>query len=235
MDRAFEKLGIYDFFGIWIPGALTVTYYLFTLRDCFYQILTFLGINQNGLDSGVLIALLYTAVAYIVGVILHELGKIFADFISLFDFSNVNKRIKNRNLKERPNWYRVFRKIDYEYQEALAQNGITDMDNIIGFDKAISYLKYNETISTKRIDTYHAVYALSRSLCLCFIGHSVCIWLSLLCNNNILSCICIFIVDCSCVLLFIIRTYRYFHTWVKNVYIQYYQALSKTQSKTFIW
>lgn len=35
MDKVLEKFGIYDFLGIWGPGALTVTYYVLTMHDCF--------------------------------------------------------------------------------------------------------------------------------------------------------------------------------------------------------
>ena len=33
MDTIAEKFSLYDFIGIWGPGAVTVTYYLFTTRS----------------------------------------------------------------------------------------------------------------------------------------------------------------------------------------------------------
>lgn len=33
MSGALEKLGIYDFMGIWGPGAITVTYFWFILEE----------------------------------------------------------------------------------------------------------------------------------------------------------------------------------------------------------
>lgn len=90
MDKAFEKHGIYDFFGIWIPGAITVTYYLFTLRVFFYHFFSRLRIEQNGLSGNFLLIILYTAIAYLVGVILHELGKIIVDKTSFMQISGTN-------------------------------------------------------------------------------------------------------------------------------------------------
>lgn len=207
MDKAFEKLGIYDFFGIWIPGALTVTYYLFTLRDFFYHLFSHLRIEQNGLSGNFLLIILYTAIAYLVGVILHELGKIIVDKTSFMRISGINKSVTK---DKQPFYLKLpnMKKIRSEYTQALIQNDII-IDDLVDFDKAISYLKYNNTINTKRIDTYHAVYALSRSLCLCFLGHSVLLTLNLIisyCHNwSIKPSGWIIVIDIVLLLLFFIR------------------------------
>ena len=241
MDKAFERSGLYGFFGIWIPGALTVTYYLFTMREFFYKVFTHLEIKQNGFTGDFLIIILYTAIAYIIGVILHEAGKLIADTFNCFSFQLINTRNNISSLRH-PKIFHILYRIRYEYKQELDNNGI-DIDKVVNFDRAISYLKYDEGTSTKRIDTYHAVYALSRSLCLCFLGHIV---LSLIviaiillpCYLNNWDCkpyIYFCVIDFILLLLFFLRTYRYFHTWVKNVYIQYYTAISINQSKQLIW
>ncbi len=244
MDKAFEKLGLYDFFGIWIPGALTVTYYLFTLRDYFYHIFSFLKISQNGIPSYLLIIILYTAVAYIVGVILHEIGKIIADITTIFNFHTINSRIKNLSVSKCPRT-NVFKRIQYEYKNSLEKNDIK-LENIVDFDKAISYLKYNGRITTKRIDTYHAIYALSRSLSLCFLGHLL-LLLFIIIKTSIIAIIntielwvlvpyaFLCIIDITLLFLFFLRTYRYFHSWIKNIFIQYYKNIYQNQSNQLIW
>lgn len=232
MDKAFDKFGIYDFFGIWIPGALTVTYYLFTLRDFFYHFFELFGIKQNGLSGDFLIIILYTAVAYFAGVILHEAGKIIADFTKCFNFSSINSRC-NLAISERPKFFHIFKRIKFEYKHTLNDNGI-NIDTLNSFDKAISCLKFGKNINTKRIDTYHSVYALSRSLCLCFLGHIIlysvyAIWAC--CGNwSVKPNLWLIIFDIIAIALFFIRTYRYFHTWVKNVYLQYQHELSSVQN-----
>lgn len=132
MDKAFEKLGIYDFFGIWIPGALTVTYYLFTLRDFFYHLFSHLRIEQNGLSGNFLLIILYTAIAYLVGVILHELGKIIVDKTSFMRISGINISVTK---DKQPFYLKLpnMKKIRSEYTQALIQNDII-IDDLVDFD-----------------------------------------------------------------------------------------------------
>lgn len=227
MDKAFEKFGIYDFLGIWIPGALTVTYYLFTLRIYTNKIFGCFDIDLSGIPINFLLVILYTAVAYFLGVILHEVGKILADFIPCFRTDDINTRIYKKVIHKRPNG--LFRKIKYEYQQVLMQNNtLPDNKNkgeVIEFDKAISSLKYDKNISTKRIDTYHSVYALSRSLCLCFLGHAI---ILVFVHWNLF----LLITDAIMALLFFERSYRYFHSWVKNVYLQYYKSIEDSRNES---
>lgn len=227
MDKVFEKFGIYDFLGIWIPGALTVTYYLFTLRASMEILFSCFDIDLSGMPIEFILVILYTAVAYFLGVILHEVGKILADFIPCFRTYDTNTRIYKKVIHKRPNG--LFRRIKYEYQQALMQNNIVhDNKNeveVIEFEKAISSLKYDKNNSTKRIDMYHSVYALSRSLCLCFLGHAI---ILAFVHWNLF----LLITDAIMALLFFERSYRYFHSWVKNVYLQYYKSIEDSRNES---
>lgn len=76
MGEALKKFGIYDFMGIWGPGALTVAYYSFTLGKQIQMFLNHSDIVELSMSERYTFLLLYTAVAYTIGIILHELGKI---------------------------------------------------------------------------------------------------------------------------------------------------------------
>ena len=90
MDSIFNKFGIYDFMGIWGPGAIFVTYFSLTLHDPILYFLRSNGVSNPGFSDSYLFIILYTAIAYMVGVVLHELGRLFADVFNIFRASQVN-------------------------------------------------------------------------------------------------------------------------------------------------
>lgn len=226
MNSAFEKFGIYDFMGIWGPGALTVTYYLFTLRASIDVVLSYFDIDLSGIPIKSILIILYTAGAYLLGVVLHELGKIIIDAFPCFCLSDINTRIYQKDIKRCPKIL-LLKRIKYEHQQAHKKYGIVvNRDNkAVEFEKAICFLKYDKNVSTRRIDTYHSVYALSRSLCLCFLSHLIIV-------SHTTQNLYLLFTDLILVFLFFIRTYRYFHSWVKNVYIQYYTTVASKHNET---
>ena len=223
MDKTLEKFGIYDFMGIWGPGALTVTYYFITLRLIFNSMITVHDTTNYFLTQKQLLIILYTAVSYFLGVVFHEVGKLLCDSIEIFQTEKFIIRIKKCNNIEKKKWFTPFKNIKYEVCTAFNQFGLqrifNNLENI-GFEKAISTLKYNNEIRTNRIDTYHSVYALSRSLCICFICNILLLFLEAIAFKVKLN-LWFVIADILFAALFYIRTYRYFHSWVKNVYLQY--------------
>lgn len=90
MDSIFNKFGIYDFMGIWGPGAIFVTYFSLTLHDPILYFLRSNGVSNPGFSDSHLVIIVYTAIAYMVGVILHELGRLFADVFNIFRATQVN-------------------------------------------------------------------------------------------------------------------------------------------------
>lgn len=225
MDSIFQKFGIYDFMGIWGAGALSVTYFFLTIcKDIFSLDVFSLPVY--------IIVILYTAGAYIVGVILHELGKILFDFLPYFNADNIKQRM-NVKFQKRPNFI-PFNIIKHEYLSAINDTLTAEEYKEVKFDKALSYLKYKDNINTRRIDTYHSIYALARSLCLCFLMHAIIIFLT----SHFFEEIDIsmekffFVLDIVLVALFYIRAYRYYHSWVKNIFIQYNFLIKETSEKT---
>lgn len=78
MDGIFGKFSLYDFMGIWGPGAISLFYFSFTVNDHITSFLESCNITWPSLSETPLLILLYTIVAYIIGMVLHELGHWFS-------------------------------------------------------------------------------------------------------------------------------------------------------------
>lgn len=95
--------------------------------------------------------------------------------------------------------------------------------DLVDFDKELfrqkrSRMKYDKGVDMRRIDLYHSVYALSRSLTLSFFIHFIMV---IACKPHFLSVERIMIVDGILVIVFFERAYRYYRSWIKNTFIQY--------------
>ena len=219
MDKVLEKFGIYDFLGIWGPGALTVTYYVLTMHDCFLSFLNWLGLSIGFLSQKYIFILLYTAVSYAVGVILHEVGKIVFGLFPFFHAGYIDK-IMQKKMSDHPKLPHKI--IQCECVKSINQNIPAFNANDIKFEEAISVLKYDNAINTRRVDTYHSVYALARSMFLCFFVHIFMYGIGVHLNGTAkISLFAVIIIDLALALLFYIRAYRYYWSWIKNVIIQY--------------
>lgn len=220
MNTIFEKFGIFDFMGIWGPGVITVTYYLFTIKTFFTELFSYFKIPFWGLSEKYLIILLYTAVAYTVGVCIHEIGKIIYDLIPLFDPDEITyfpaKKSTKRSLMP-------LCKIRYDYNHTI--DSITNENSEqfpldVSFETARGKLKYNDNISSKRTDTYHSVYAFARGMTVSFTIH-----IFIVSFSPIFNCVTshwLLAVDLALIAIFFFRAYRYFLAWIKNTYVQYY-------------
>lgn len=223
MDKVLEHFGVYDFMGVWGPGALTVTYFYFTMQDFFSNVLFYLTLPK--LSEGYALLILYTAVAYVVGIILHEAGKLITERSDRFRFETIKMRVYNGELTSQG----PFGRIDKEYKTAI-KSVIPEAEyDSMEFDSAIACIKYEGNIGTKRVDKYHAIYALSRSLTLCFGAHAIILWGTALIGRGYTSATPVMIAfDVIMVGILWIRTYRYFCMWVKNVFLQYHFIKSKS-------
>lgn len=227
MSGVLEKFGIYDFMGIWGPGAITVTYYMFTLHQPIENALDKLGIINLNISQVNLLIILYTAVAYVLGVILHETGKLLAGLIPCF-YPPIVKELADYT--GQPTRYGSGVKGEYvnAIESVIPQKAYKEMN----FEEAISNLKFNNNISTKRIDTYHSVYALARSLTLCFCIHcgiELILWLSSEMSNK--SAEIIMFIDFIMAILFFDRTYRYYYSWIRNIFVQYFLSIPANERK----
>lgn len=218
MDKVLEHFGIYDFMGVWGPGALTVTYFYFTMQDLFSNFLFYLTLPE--LSDGYVLLIIYTAVAYIAGIILHEAGKLITERLEKFSFESIKMQVHQGELLGQEPYLRI----EQEYKTAI-EHSIPDRAeyNRIDFDSAVACIKYGGNTGTKRIDKYHAIYALSRSLTLCFGAHAVMLLAIAMVDSGCTPATPVMAAfDVIMVGILWIRTYRYFCMWVKNVFLQYH-------------
>lgn len=172
-------------------------------------------------DENYKLIILYTAVAYAIGVILHELGKLIAERTRLFSVT----ALQHCSFCEKTN-YGYGRKVKEEYENIVSEVISYITYTHMKFHDALNELKFNSNISTKRIDKYHSVYGMSRSLSLCFLIHAIIKFAGCICEDtdiHALKANLIFsVIDIVLVVLFLNRAYRYFSSWVRNVLIQAY-------------
>lgn len=219
MDGFFGKFGIYDFMGIWGPGAITVTYFYFTMKKSITMFLNFIGIVNPDISETYLLLILYTMVAYFVGVVLHEVSKLIVERLNSFEIQKIKSFAYNGTRHKGIGCH-----IKNHYKEAIESN-ILDVEEYqrLNFDRAICCLKYINNTSTVRIDKYHSVYALARSLAVCFMSHIIiCLVSAMVENNASREVSSIIMLDLVLFFIFLERTYRYLCLWIENTFIQYY-------------
>ena len=181
--------------------------------------MTRLGIDIPALPEPYSLVILYSAVAYLVGVILHEIGKAFAERTSWFDPDTVINYQAPEVTEKRGLWWRIRQ----ENAEIITDSIKTQVSSQLNFHQAMAFLKYEGNMHTKRIDTYHSVYALSRSLALCFTFHIIAEVLAIMFTElHCKAAIGIMIFDIIMAMLFLGRAYRYYHSWVRNALIQFH-------------
>lgn len=229
MDNIFNKFGIYDFIGIWGPGAIAITYDIFSLPWLINWVLDELSLTKYNLPPIYYIVIVYIAFAYTTGVILHEVGKLIFDRLPLFDFERITYFSKDNVKKDTIS---PFSRIRYDYNRSIdsidkngvPMNKIFSQNTPISFEKARAYTKNNKEISLKRINSYHSVYGFSRSLFLTFLFHFPLAMVFMIMKRTMFS-ICFLFLDVILGALFFCRSYRYFVLWIKNIYIQYFLSI----------
>jgi len=228
MKDFFDRLGLYDYLGIWWPGTICLTYYLFTLQAPLTKLFQSMGMEKTGFQQGHLVLILYTVIAYLIGVILHEAGKLFSDHIfKLTPEKCLEKAFSPKKLKF------PFRRVRNNFATAIKDIIQDEAYKEITFHKANYGLRFNRNADKKKIESYHAVYALSRSLFLCFFLHlfaEVAAYYdgSITCRNAIIMSI----LDVFLIILFWIRTVRYYYSWNKNLIIHYYVECKSEKKAT---
>lgn len=218
MKDFFDRLGLYDYLGIWGPGVITLTYFLFTLQAPMRKLFQFMELENPGLEQGYMVIILYTVVAYMIGVILHEAGKLFSDH-----FLKLTPEKCMKNAYGRENVGKFFGGVRNDFKTSIEENIPEVAHKKIPFHQANYGLRLNSKADKKKVESYHAVYALSRSLFLCFLIHPLAEVLALITGCvTWWNALIMIILDAGCIFLFWVRTIRYYYSWVKNLVIHYY-------------
>lgn len=230
MDKILEKFGIYDLFGIWFPGVITTTYFFFTLYDVLIFILPMIASPLSLLSPSQILGIMYSVVAYTIGVILHELGKVIVERHKCFYPNSVIKIFKSNAIDKEPGW-----RIRKEQKDIVNSIIPKKEYNEEYFHTACTHIKYDKDFNSQKTNKYHSIYALSRSLTLCFSLHfaiyPLVYLLGLILQITSFSLLDAFvrliitITDMLLSILFSIRTYRYYIAWIKNTIVQYYLIL----------
>lgn len=223
MDSIFSKFSLYDFMGIWGPGAIGITYFSYTLYEPLTSLMKKLSIAIPEINGVYAFIIFYTAVAYIVGLVLHELGRQVANWFNIFHGSEINIPEKEEISKgSRPNCFRVFLFTKWEFCQKMCEVIPDDKRTDITYNKALTFLKYHFSGNLDSINTLHSIYAMSRSISLLLLLHIVAVFAAFICKYQI--SFTIIVIDVLLFFLFYVRTYRYFYYWVESLYIQYYYS-----------
>lgn len=228
MENLFEKIGIYDFMGVWGAGAITTCYFFVTFVHI--KSIDIIGtLQQFNADFSLLIIFFFCVASYLVGAVLHEIGRRACElFPSTFDIRYITDlKTKCKKSSKRKVRFKCIRRfclalfcpIKYRKQRLFEQ--VREFNDDQSVDEKAAYLKHKS--ATKAIDKYHSIYGLTRGIltgfCLHIIGFlSWLIMKSVPISNLEIGVIT---VDFLAICLFFIRTYRYYTTWIKNILIQF--------------
>lgn len=227
MSGILDKLGLYDFMGIWGPGVICVTYFNFTLHDLFLKIFTAFGLSAFEISSQYLLLLLCTVVSYVVGIVLNECGRLVADIFGLFRAESIQSQTI---IPEKPCPIHIFKSIRFRYQSAI-RDSIPDSEyHTFNFNTARIHLNYISNTSQSFTDTLHSIYAMSRSLSLIFMLHGCCSVLFILSGASLSLIVPLF--DVSIGIIFFYRTYKYYYAWIQNVFIRYHLSRLSSNKST---
>lgn len=204
--------------GIWGSGVVILFYnFLSSLLVSNFDIISML--QEFNADYSLLLIFIFCVTAYIIGIYLHELGKLFCEIIG----SNFNvNQVADIKVKMCQCCFSESKKPllhPIKYRKYCVAQQLNKLKSDITLDEAISYLKHKE--ATKLIDKYHSIYGLTRGIFIGFCLHFSVFAILTIIHHFKLTMVCISLFDIFSIYLFYIRTYRYYMTWVKNVFIQY--------------
>ena len=228
MENLFEKIGIYDFMGVWGAGAITTCYFFATFVHI--KSIDIIGILQQfNADFSLLFIFFFCVASYLVGAVLHEVGRRVCElFPGIFDIQHIADLKTKSNTSSKKNvrfkglrrfCIKIFFPIKYRKQRLFEQ--VQDFNDDQSVDEKASYLKHKA--ATKTIDKYHSIYGLTRGIWMGFCLHIMCFIFWMIIKSVPISNveISIIAIDILAVCLFFVRTYRYYTTWIKNILIQY--------------
>lgn len=227
MDGITNKFSVYEFFGIWGAGAITMFYALGAIVVVLnIDVLNIL--KEFNSDYSLLFIFLFSIAAYLVGVVLHEIGRIIAQTFSLlFDFKSISQiRSKNKEnkfykfLEKHRGLMSCIKPIEYNKIKFISDTSHICEESKKSLSEATHTLK--AAGQSNLIDRYHSIYGLTRGIWVGVMLH-ILLMVFLIVFYKILNTVSVtfLIADILGAIFFFIRTYRYYLVWIKNVYLQY--------------
>lgn len=196
MEKPFEHVGRYDFWCIFGSGIIVVVTWIINVLSLENNFMIAIGeIAKQQADWSLLLIFILVVVGYFVGIILQTVAKIIFGFIKRFRFE------------------KALRCSDFLSNQYNSNYHMKQID----FDKQYDYLKHIG--KTKRIDVYHSLYGMSRSL---FIGVILLtIVLIPVYKSSLVKFLWIIGVNSILAIFLFIRAKMYFDRWINYVLVEF--------------
>lgn len=217
MDSALDKVGLYDFFGVFLSGMLVVVV-------SFYLDLPLVNLIENT-DNDIINVILFMLESYFLGLILQEASSAIDKNCFKFrekarsDFLNDDNKIIDNELE-----LKSFRELANNILSIQVNNHVYSKDeNEYVYYQCKTFL---ETCGKNdKVNRINSLYAMSRSLIvslpLCLIAYFICNMKSLGVQNFIVIFIMVLLI-----LIFYRRTKR-FSTYKVRVILRHYKILNE--------
>lgn len=215
MKDIFDRIGVYDFFGICGAGTIFIIY-SFCTELYINQKNMYEAIEKISSVNSIFMIIVFLILSYFIGTIFHEIGKLIVERIKDFRVPSIGITLETNKFK-RP-YKGIYKLNPLNKIRKDFKSHVEKVDPTIKFHYALSYFK-NKGCSTL-LDKYHSLYGLSRGI---FVGCLVHILLICLFHFNVLNMriFRIIILDLLLSGIFFCRSYRFYLVWVQNVFIQH--------------
>lgn len=229
MDKVFKNFGLYDFFGVFGAGICSLTYFILTYCFFYYNevmnILTAIK-EFNSFVLGVTIVVL----AYFLGILLHEMGKYFADSrsgifgISYYSDIKIIEPFNNCFLRILcPNKYaanQCRKHIDEFVKDSAPDESIKNKS----ITYVMAYLRYNSVHGT--MDKNHSTYGLARGLFAGSIAHLLLSVVYMIRNGFKCESIVLVLISALVCRILYCRAYKAYLSFVRNMYTKFWMISS---------
>lgn len=205
LDKIFDHIAIYDFWGIFGAGAVTGMSATVALH---YDSSKFIHLDNDMQLLSIFIAII---IFYTIGLILHSIASLLVELpIFHFKTGNITQTDESEIFKFR--WKKKY----------VLENKCIKQDTLeLGFQNCYNYLKMRNL--TKRADKYHSIYGMARSLSVGYFLILINMLFSDIANYDFKKiAICAILI-----MLFYVRTKKYFYRWVESIFIQYQFEIEK--------
>lgn len=212
MDKLFDKLGLYDFWGMFVPGFIGIIVY--------YTIMKYLKneeINLQALDFNIIICIVYS---YLLGIFLYEIGHFLQDHVIYRKRKTITKIFGNSYGEPMDSFLDYTSKyLSFEekqlytklYNKWIIENNINVQNNHRSAKIFFNFCDYyiEQKGKDSKAAKMQSLYGMSRSLFVFFALVSFLLYpYSLILNSN-RSIIGLFILCIGCSILFYMRMKRF--------------------------
>lgn len=224
MKDIFDRIGVYDFFGICGAGTVFIIY-SFCSELYINESDMYVAAEKISNINSLFMITVFLILSYFIGTVFHEIGKFIAERAKNFNISTIGEVLSSKKFAGE---YKGIRKLNpLNRIRKDFKSHIEKVEHDIKFHSVLSYFKSKG--GSTLLDKYHSLYGLSRGI---FVGCLVHIILIFLFHFNVLNIrvIRIIILDLLLAEIFFCRSYRFYLVWVQNVFIQH-KLCTKTEEK----